>query len=459
MPTTLVGHLDEVSANHVAGWAADSADPDGTVTVSISVDGWKVGSAEANRFRPDLKNRDVGEGRHGFRWEFPTKLDLSSDKKISVWFAQSGSPLGAGEVLLSGGGAVSQPRANDDLPPLPPPLNQRELFELLSLYEPEEGLYGFLRHFDLCKWSAKHARYAALGQLGTTLNKSSTAVADYFTELLLSSEFQSSLIPSLLTAYPEKRRLLFVHIPKCAGTDLREILRRHYPSLDYQVMDPEWYGKPQLFSELRSFVRIVRFYDSIFLRNHIPLNYYIKHELARPSDMLFTIVRDPTQMALSQVNYVMTRIRDDHSRRQFDRDTRAWLKILELEELPAEISAEFGEQVCKRALYDKRIVVPNSMCHWLGGGDAEVVLRRLCDQNAEVTDTARYAHWLKERWGLESSSRRNASVAFVSDSSLSAVDREHLSEINQEDTKLYSVLQDKLRESRRPWILGSELST
>ena len=45
MPTTLVGHLDEVSANHVAGWAADSADPDGTVTVSISVDGWKVGSA------------------------------------------------------------------------------------------------------------------------------------------------------------------------------------------------------------------------------------------------------------------------------------------------------------------------------------------------------------------------------------------------------------------------------
>ena len=47
--------------------------------------------------------------------------------------------------------------------------------------------------------------------------------------------------------------------------------------------------------------------DALFVYGHIKLTWLISQDLVRPFDDCFTIVRDPEEMVLSQVNYVLTR--------------------------------------------------------------------------------------------------------------------------------------------------------
>ena len=53
----------------------------------------------------------------------------------------------------------------------------------------------------------------------------------------MSAAFQQEVLTLLLNAFPEKRRLLFVHIPKCAGSDLSHHLMTRYPSIDQRLME------------------------------------------------------------------------------------------------------------------------------------------------------------------------------------------------------------------------------
>jgi hypothetical protein len=461
----LEGHLDEVSYSHVAGWAANTSNANGIVQVSVFVDGKKIVQTECNQYREDLKEKGLGDGRHGFWYDFPEKLDESSNKKIVVRFADTGVALGNGEVLLSNGRTSLLPGFDEEraseLMRLPAPVSQRALFDTFTMLNAEYGMYQLLRRLDLRGWTVRQAHYAAFGTIGNmqpgSYVESSSFVRDYLNDLLFSDEFQRSLIPSLLSAYAEKGRLLFVHIPKCAGSDLSKNLRTRYSSLDQRVMDPRWTGKEELFKQLREFVKLTRFSDTIFVHGHIDLNYYLENQLARPSDRLFSIVRDPMEIPVSTVNYVMTRIRQDFERQRLDWDTKEWFEFLGIDAMPRELSDEFAAEMFRRALYNQQIVVPDSMCHWLGGGDAQTVLERLAEHDVEITDTARYNKWLVERWGISSSTHQNESIKFFTLASLNLEDRDYLSEISREDLKLYAALQNGLTKSGRPWVVGREL--
>jgi hypothetical protein len=461
----LLGHLDEVSYSHVAGWAANSLDPDGIVQVSIFVDGRRVVQTECNQFRSDLKEEGFGEGRHGFSYDFPIKLEESSNKRIAVRFAENGVTIGNGEVMLSKEGVsllngLDEERASE-LMRLPAPANRKALFETLALLDPKCGMYQLLRRLDFTGWTTRHAHYATFGKLTFTepdpSDQSSSFLRDYLNDLLFSDEFQQLIIPSTLEAYAEKRRLLFVHIPKCAGTDLTQHLRSRYPSLDHLIMMPDRTSKEELFCKLREFVELARFFDTIFIRGHIALNYYLENRLARPSDRLFSIIRDPVEIPISQVNYVITRIRQDVKRQHFAEDTKEWLKCLGIEAMPNEFSDDFASEIWPKALYNSQIVVPNSICYWLGGGDAQTVLHRLAEHRVEITDTARYNRWLLERWGINSTTRDNESIKFITAAKLKPEDRDYLREISCEDLKLYAALQNGLELAGRPWVVGSEL--
>jgi len=116
---------------------------------------------------------------------------------------------------------------------------------------------------------------------------------DYLNDLLHSPRFQRNILAYILRAFPEKRRLMFVHIPKCAGSDMSMHLASRFPSLEQRLMEASATDKDQLFQALSEFVREIVFSDSIFLRGHIPLDYYADAQLIRPADRIFTIVRDP----------------------------------------------------------------------------------------------------------------------------------------------------------------------
>ena len=199
-----------------------------------------------------------------------------------------------------------------------------------------------------------------------------------------------------------------LHIPKCAGSDLSVNLVAKYPSISWQITQPAWTSKRELFSSLRDVVLRLRLSDTLFVRGHIPLTYYSHLHLIRPGDEVFTILREPHDIAISQINYVLTRLRRNESKVEPDPDVKAWLQSLDLSSAPENLTDELVKELATKMIYSESIVTRNPLCSWLGGGTAAEVLEQLALNQVDVTDTVRYQAWLNEKWAITSSSRENA---------------------------------------------------
>ena len=70
--TTLNGHLDSIEGNAIAGWLCDSANPEVSQVITITVTDNATGevvsaeTTEANEYRADLESADIGTGNYGF---------------------------------------------------------------------------------------------------------------------------------------------------------------------------------------------------------------------------------------------------------------------------------------------------------------------------------------------------------------------------------------------------------
>jgi hypothetical protein len=75
----LRGHIDEMGAGRIAGWAQNPHLPEMPVCLDILSDGQLIGQVLANRYRADLETAGLGSGRHGFEFIAPRGLRLSAD--------------------------------------------------------------------------------------------------------------------------------------------------------------------------------------------------------------------------------------------------------------------------------------------------------------------------------------------------------------------------------------------
>lgn len=66
IPDAIRGSLDGVVDGEVGGWAMDAASSASLVTVEVLIDGEVVGRALADRYRPDLLEAGIGDGRCAF---------------------------------------------------------------------------------------------------------------------------------------------------------------------------------------------------------------------------------------------------------------------------------------------------------------------------------------------------------------------------------------------------------
>src|SRR5437763_3497292 len=92
--------LDEVGRYRIAGWAQDEAQPDAPLSLLILVNDALVARVLANRHRPDLAAAGIGDGRHGFRFEFPDSLSLGERHVVRVCRETDGSDLAGSPVVL-----------------------------------------------------------------------------------------------------------------------------------------------------------------------------------------------------------------------------------------------------------------------------------------------------------------------------------------------------------------------
>ena len=100
------------------------------------------------------------------------------------------------------------------------PSTIRETFELFAFFRPELGIEGLVANLSLEGMTPRQEYYAAHGRppdsIATAILQSGITAADVYTAALRSEEFRENFVARFLEAFQEKKRLLFIHVPKCA---------------------------------------------------------------------------------------------------------------------------------------------------------------------------------------------------------------------------------------------------
>jgi SAM-dependent methyltransferase len=94
------GVLEDCSADYIAGWAWDSAQPDAPVMVDIYADDELLARVKASIFREDLREAGHGNGKHGFSFVLDPPLESDRSHSFSVKIAGHDVHLGNSPTIL-----------------------------------------------------------------------------------------------------------------------------------------------------------------------------------------------------------------------------------------------------------------------------------------------------------------------------------------------------------------------
>jgi hypothetical protein len=341
---------------------------------------------------------------------------------------------------------------------IPAPRTQRQTFELFAELGDDGDLNGLLEKIEYSGVTPRQAYLAVLGRLPESAALS-TVPANYMPrdqigQALASGEFQALIRENILRAFPDKKRLIFIHIPKCAGTDLVDALAARYPRITEHLSGPQWFAGKDLYLYLRNLARHLKEADAILFHGHVPLMWFLEQGFHRLDDSYFTVVRHPVDIMISQVNYVLKRFYETPRFRQ--PDSREWADMLGLTVFDRNMPREEMIALGLRILRDPRIVTPNCLCSYLGAGTEASAADLMARFDVEVTDVSRYDRWLKERWGTDTA-RKNTSKPILTRDAISDEDKAYAESICKEDMALYRRIMERLDTGTALSIRGLQL--
>ena len=172
---------------------------------------------------------------------------------------------------------------------------------------------------------------------------------------------------------------------------------------------------------------------------------------------MLTVVRDPIDIAISSINYLLTRFQANLGKERIEADVQDWMTALGIHALPPQMTPQFVRDVSHLALYNPNITQPNLLCHFLGGGTIEEVVATLARHHVELTSMSGYAQWLQAEWGVTTTTRMNVSTKYISLTSLPHQDLAYLQALSSEDRRLYELVEQRLEASGRCFLLGNDL--
>lgn len=109
---TCCGYVDAVESGRIYGWAWNPTTPDRHLEIDIFHNGQPVESVVANRFRSDLLELGIGDGRHAFVVNLPPALRTATPEEFSFFFHQTSIALIQGARMVTESPAV--PPADGD---------------------------------------------------------------------------------------------------------------------------------------------------------------------------------------------------------------------------------------------------------------------------------------------------------------------------------------------------------
>jgi len=350
------------------------------------------------------------------------------------------------------------------LSPLRFPKTRRDLYQLLALYDPASGLDSLLARLN-CDGVGPIDVYRTVHQRAPDSIERATQPPGYdarhhLKEALLSGEFRQHSVSKFLNAFPELRRDVFIHIPKCAGTDLILNVASRRLSISKMLDSDTWITQEEWLAGMSAIAQAAPLSDSVFVSGHFELGEFVDRSGVRPGDRIFTIIRDPIDLIVSQANYAISRLRKDPEGNA--PDAKEILEYLGLKSgLAADISTRDLKKLTIRALLDRRITQPNRICTYLGKEMSslyEVAMNMVVTNDVEIVTTESYSHWLLERWGISSNSRHNLSEPYLNRRDVTAHFTKEIEAAVVEDRKFHQMVTWALNRSGGTSITGAQIS-
>lgn len=354
------------------------------------------------------------------------------------------------ETLIGAG--VQRPDEKRLVPSRRPlPNRPRDLFELFVTLGAEATIPSLFEACDLRQTDPRHITFVALNRWPTAdeLAEQPTPynARPHLRSLVLGQEFRRSLIRRICDAYPERPRMLYVQIPRCAGEHFLTLANAMHAIIPDGLDRWKRGDQANFISGLGIYLARFNQTRSItwrlpvlapFIQAAVPpqadtaLPWSINPPPKRPGDRLFTIVREPTGLIFSQVNAILTRLQapaeDD------DPSSAAWRK--RLVPLPAADDV-LGYKALGRAVL-ALLTTANPICQALGDGTAASALEACRLSDIEIADLGTYHDWVKYSWDVEPEPASNTSNAILAKQDLDERSAAHLTRLTAEDCEFYA---------------------
>jgi len=341
------------------------------------------------------------------------------------------------------------------------PTSLRETFESFRFYRREFAENGVLMDVDTSNYSARQIFHAchgrAPGSLEETLAHQKYTGRELFVAAVSSDEFQQKCVQRFVASFPEKSRMVFVHIPKCAGSDMSTHLIGRFPSLNTKIIDTELTDKMQLFDAIKDVSLEISISDFVYIHGHTHLQTYVDWGVLRFEDHVFTTIRNPEQLIVSQINYVLTRMNSDET--PVPHDTEGWRKEFGIADLSMLADQNAVNNLASKILRHRGVVPANVICTYLGDGTSHSAISRVAMHNVEVTNLEKYHKWIEQKWGIVNHTRMNESKKYISIEDFSLEDRNYIYEITHHDQRFFNHVKQRLEVLGTPSLTGVEILT
>jgi hypothetical protein len=177
----------------------------------------------------------------------------------------------------------------------------------------------------------------------TMVYETRAACARHIAECLSSREFRYRLPELIATSLPHLQRQFLVHIPRTGGTSLRRLIEdrcgiltwnESYVDLDWFDWEASAHGTSGSAFMLRFLSQFGRREPPAFIyTGHYHLGSLITRQLIRPQDRVLAVLRDPREVVISTVNYILT-VASNQTRSPDAVDWTFWLQSLDAEWQP-----------------------------------------------------------------------------------------------------------------------------
>jgi hypothetical protein len=351
----------------------------------------------------------------------------------------------------------------------PVPLRTRDLFEVFGGLGTTASLPAVRRSINLRVVDSRSMTHVVLGRWPTNAELAKLpdpyAPWQHLESMLLSEEFRALLPRRVCDAFPEKRRLLHVRIPSCAGRFVNAVLGAAHPIVRYDCgsaafADPgvlaPYLG--QLFARFNTAAalaissdRLAPFIDppAYHTDGADPLGWAYLPPPGRPIDLIFAVVRSPLSLALSQVNATLTVLR---------RPDGAYM-LPELVEKLGGVPPPNRHPAWKRLAHTllRDHLPANPLCHALGDGTADSALAACARLPTQLVDIQHTQEWCRSAFNAPPDSPVGVSERFLSESDLSREDRAVIEDRMGQDQVIWAKVSARIAATGLLSAFGHEL--